>query len=112
MKAEHLSRMAGSLADLICKRVGITHEVYFDVLFKALAPWERRYKSMLARVWDQERRIVLANLKKLKAWQDSSFDGCHNQETQRVLLRDAARKHKQIRPDDKLARILEPRTAG
>jgi SPP1 gp7 family putative phage head morphogenesis protein len=47
-------------------KMPISHEVYFDVLFKALAPWERRIIAMLAVIWDEERRIILANLKKLK----------------------------------------------
>ena len=66
MHPSHLSRIADSLADLICKRVGISHEAYFSVLFKALAPWERRYKAMLRGIWAEERRIVLANLKRLQ----------------------------------------------
>ena len=67
MNSAHLSRLADAIADVICAWKGITHEVWFAVLFKALAPWERKYKAMLARVWDEERRIVIANLKKLKA---------------------------------------------
>lgn len=66
MNHAHLDRLADSLADMLCKRAGITHEAYFAVLFKALAPWERRYKAMLSRIWGEERRIILANLKKLK----------------------------------------------
>ena len=44
----------------------ISHAVYFDVLFKRLAPYERRWKSMLRSLWADERAIILANLKKLK----------------------------------------------
>ena len=47
------------------------------MLFKALAPWERRYETMLRGVWDEERRIVIANLRKLtpkaQAAKDSSL---------------------------------------
>jgi len=42
------------------------HDEFFDTLFKALAPYEREIKAMLHRIWDEERRIILANLKKLK----------------------------------------------
>jgi hypothetical protein len=59
---EHI---ADALADMICKRVGIAHEVWFAVLFKALAPWERQYQTMLHGVWDKERRVMIANLRKL-----------------------------------------------
>jgi len=44
----------------------ISHAVYFDVLFKRLAPYEKRWKSMLRALWADEKAIILANLKKLK----------------------------------------------
>ena len=66
MNHAHLSRLADGLADILAKRMGLTHEAYFSVLFKALAPWERRYKAMLRSVWSQERRIIIANLKRLQ----------------------------------------------
>jgi SPP1 gp7 family putative phage head morphogenesis protein len=44
----------------------ISHAVYFDVLFKRLAPYEKRWKSMLHALWADEQAIILANLKKLK----------------------------------------------
>ena len=44
----------------------ISHAVYFDVLFKRLAPYEKRWKSMLRSLWAEEKAIILANLKKLK----------------------------------------------
>jgi SPP1 gp7 family putative phage head morphogenesis protein len=68
MNHAHLSRIADGLADILAKRAGITHEAWFSVLFKALAPWERRYKAMLRGVWGEERKVVLANLKKLKGY--------------------------------------------
>jgi SPP1 gp7 family putative phage head morphogenesis protein len=42
------------------------HDEFFDTLFKATAPHERKFRAMLKTVWDEERKIVLANLKKLK----------------------------------------------
>lgn len=45
------------------------HDKFFDKLFKSIEPYERRMQSMLRKVWDEERRIILANLKKMKkAW--------------------------------------------
>ncbi len=41
----------------------------FEKLFKSLKPFEKQYKTMLATVWEKERKIVVANLKKMKkAW--------------------------------------------
>lgn len=64
-QAERLC-VAAALADILAKRAGISHDVYFTVLFKALAPWERKWRDMLARVWDEERRIIIRNLKRLQ----------------------------------------------
>jgi len=48
------------------KPTRIAHAVYFDVLFKRLGPYERRWKSMLRSIWADEQAVILANLKKLK----------------------------------------------
>ncbi len=47
-------------------KAAIPHAVYFDVEFKRLGPYERRWKLMLHALWADEMAIVLANLKKLK----------------------------------------------
>ncbi len=42
---------------------------HFEKLFKSLKPYEKQYRAMLATVWEKERRIVVANIKKMKkAW--------------------------------------------
>jgi SPP1 gp7 family putative phage head morphogenesis protein len=46
------------------KQVG--HQEYFDALFKALAPHEKWIKAMLHEIWEKERKVILANLKKLR----------------------------------------------
>lgn len=41
----------------------------FKALFKSLEKFEAEYKAMLASVWEKERKIIVANLKKMKkAW--------------------------------------------
>lgn len=41
----------------------------FKALFKSLEKFEVEYKTMLASVWEKERKIIVANLKKMKkAW--------------------------------------------
>ena len=42
------------------------HKELFDALFKALEPHEEKFVAMLKGVWDEERRIIVANIKKLK----------------------------------------------
>ena len=42
------------------------HKELFDALFKALDPHEKKFASMLKGIWEEERRIVVANIKKLK----------------------------------------------
>jgi len=42
---------------------------FFEKLFKSLKPYEKQYKTMLAMVWEKERKIVVSNIKKMKkAW--------------------------------------------
>lgn len=41
----------------------------FEKLFKSLKPYEKQYKTMLATVWEKERKIIVSNIKKMKkAW--------------------------------------------
>lgn len=42
------------------------HKELFDALFKALDPHETKFTAMLKAIWEEERRIVVANIKKLK----------------------------------------------
>ena len=45
------------------------HDEFFGALFKAIAPYERKFKAMISTIWDEEERIIIANLKKMKkAW--------------------------------------------
>lgn len=45
------------------------HDALFDALFKAINPYEKKFEAMLKRIWDEEKRILVANIKKMKkAW--------------------------------------------
>jgi len=45
------------------------HDMLFNALFKAISPYEKKFETMLKQVWDEEKRILVANLKKMKkAW--------------------------------------------
>jgi len=45
------------------------HDEFFGVLFKAISPYKQEFKDMVKAVWDEEERIIVANLKKMKkAW--------------------------------------------
>lgn len=45
------------------------HDALFDVLFKAINPYEKKFEKMITDIWDEEKRIIIANLKKMKkAW--------------------------------------------
>jgi SPP1 gp7 family putative phage head morphogenesis protein len=76
-------RIADALADCLLAQCSCGHSHararipranYFAVYEKALAPWIARFRSMLTRIWDEERRIILANLKKLKGWRGKGPD--------------------------------------
>ncbi len=46
-----------------------THDALFNALFKAISPFEKKFGTMLKRIWGEERRILVANIKKMKkAW--------------------------------------------
>ena len=44
----------------------LTHKQIFDSIFKALTGYEKRFRQAVEGVWAEERRILLANLKKVK----------------------------------------------
>jgi hypothetical protein len=44
------------------------HKEYFEKLYNRLAPYERRMAEALRKVWEQQRRIIVANLRKLRKW--------------------------------------------
>lgn len=45
------------------------HSELFEALFKAIEPYERKFADFLRGIWEQERKIIIANLKKMKkAW--------------------------------------------
>ena len=47
----------------------LAHDILFNALFKSLVPFEKKFETMLKRVWDEEKRILIANIKKMKnAW--------------------------------------------
>jgi len=47
----------------------IAHDILFNALFKSLAPFEKKFQTMLKGIWGEEKRILIANIKKMKkAW--------------------------------------------
>jgi hypothetical protein len=44
------------------------HKEYFEKLYNRLAPYERRMAGTLRKIWERQRRIIIANLRKLKKW--------------------------------------------
>jgi len=47
----------------------LAHDILFNALFKSIAPFEKKFQEMLKRVWGEEERILIANIKKMKkAW--------------------------------------------
>jgi len=47
----------------------LAHDTLFNALFKSLAPFEKKFQAMLKRIWGEEERILIANIKKMKkAW--------------------------------------------
>ena len=47
----------------------LVHDALFNALFKAINPFEKKFEAMLKGVWNEEKRILVANLKKMKkAW--------------------------------------------
>ena len=41
-------------------------KLFFEALYKALEPHEKRFQEMVRGIWAEEERIIVANLKKLK----------------------------------------------
>jgi len=47
----------------------LVHDALFNALFKAINPYEKKFETMVKGIWDEERRIIASNLKKMKkAW--------------------------------------------
>jgi len=47
----------------------LAHDILFNALFKSIAPFEKKFQAMLKRIWGEEERILIANIKKMKkAW--------------------------------------------
>lgn len=44
----------------------LKRNLFFDKLFKSLVGYEKRFKIMLRGIWEEERKIIIANLKKMK----------------------------------------------
>ena len=45
------------------------HDTFFNALFKAIEPYEQKFQEMIIAIWQEQERIIVANLKKLKkAW--------------------------------------------
>ena len=45
------------------------HDEFFGALFKAISPYKKEFEDMIKAIWDEEERIIIANLKKMKkAW--------------------------------------------
>jgi len=42
------------------------HQEFFDVLFKALDPYEKKFANMVKGIWEEERKIIVANIKKMR----------------------------------------------
>lgn len=65
--------IAGACADEIAAKVKAELDILtpddskvFDALYKRLAPWDKRLKDAIDKIWESQRKIILANLKKLK----------------------------------------------
>lgn len=70
-----LDRFVVQLGNSVIKSIGkdtteqpdsYPHAEFFTALFKALEPYEKKWITMLQGVWEEERKIIVANLKKLK----------------------------------------------
>jgi len=62
-----------ALKDHFCQRIKEEleskrqpNQALFDILFKALDSHKKRFSAMLVVVWSEQRKIIIANLKKLK----------------------------------------------
>jgi len=42
------------------------HQAMFDTLYKSLEPYEKKFAEMINGIWEKERKILIANIKKLK----------------------------------------------
>jgi len=62
--------MINSLEESLIKEdKKLAHDALFNARDKSLAPYEKKFKAMLKRIWAEEERILIANIKKMKkAW--------------------------------------------
>lgn len=44
----------------------LKRNLMFEKLFKVLEPYEKKFKIMLHGIWEEERKIIVANIKKMK----------------------------------------------
>lgn len=42
------------------------HDTFFDALFKAIEPYEKKFQAMITGIWAEQEKLIIANLKKLK----------------------------------------------
>ena len=47
----------------------VNHDALFNGRDKSIAPFEKKFRTMLKRIWGEEEKILIANIKKMKkAW--------------------------------------------
>ena len=44
----------------------LKRNLYFEKLFKSLIPYEKKFVKMLTAIWEEERKIIVANIKKMR----------------------------------------------
>lgn len=44
----------------------LKRKLFFEKLYKSLVPYEKKFKKMLSVIWEEERKIILANIKKMR----------------------------------------------
>lgn len=44
----------------------LKRNLLFEKLFKSLVPYEKKFKAMLHGIWEEERKIIVANIKKMR----------------------------------------------
>ncbi len=44
----------------------LKRNLHFEKLFKSLIPYEKKFKAMLHGIWEEERKIIVANIKKMR----------------------------------------------
>lgn len=72
----------------------LAHDALFNALFKSLAPFEKKFEAMLKRIWAEEEKILISNIKKMKkAWlhKDKIDDIMYPQKPFEKILADGSR---------------------